>query len=231
MKATAWMILLLVFAFLSPLQAKVLFEDNFDSNKVDTSKWEVFEQNAWQQADGVLTVMGGEFLALTKQEFGDFILMLDYMPVKVCGGIAFRAQDRDNAYMLNMPVAGQWTPYHIRWHLRQNGSWVITPDKIPDVTNASKIPKDIKEGDWCKVKLIAEGFKFTIYINDQLASEWTDDSKTFAKGRIGFRQSGNAGDPNAETAKFDNMIVTDLSGAVVEARGKLPIIWGLMKSR
>jgi hypothetical protein len=231
MRTITCVTLLFALAAFSPLQAKVLFEDNFDSNKVDTNKWEVFEQKAWQQADGVVTVMGGEFLALTKQEFDDFILMVDYMPVKVCGGLAFRAQDRGNAYMLNMPVSGQWTPYHIRWHIRQNNSWVLTPDKIPDVTNASKIPKDIKEGDWCKVKLIAEGFKFTIYMNDQLAGEWVDDAKTFARGKLGFRQSGGAGDPNAETAKFDNFIVTDLAGAVVEAKGKLPIIWGLMKSR
>jgi len=218
--------------------ADILFQDDFEGAEIDTNKWEVIQAAAVNQHDGVLELTGGEFCLLSVQEFGDFVLEMEYTPVFHCGGWLLRAQDANNAYMLNLPTteeAAANTPNHVRWHVRENNAWALTPGDIPDLTDASEAPFELHDGgeNTYLVVMEAKGNILNFYIQDAgelvLVSTFEDD--TFASGKIGFRMSGSAGVAGAEQSQFDNLVVrTDIT-ATVEAVGKLSITWGLLKTR
>jgi hypothetical protein len=216
-----------------------LFQDDFEGADIDTDKWEVIQAAAVNQHDGVLELTGGEFCLLSVPEFDDFVLEMEYTPVFHCGGWLLRAQDANNAYMLNLPTteeAAANTPNHVRWHIRENNAWALTPGDIPDLTDASEAPFELHDGgeNTYLVVIEARGNTFNFYIRDEtgelaLVSTFEDD--TFESGKIGFRMSGGAGVAGAEQAQFDNLVVrTDIT-ATVEAAGKLSTTWGLLKIR
>jgi hypothetical protein len=219
--------------------AGVLFQDDFEGAGIDTDKWEVIQPAAVNQHDGVLELTGGEFCLLSVPEFDDFVLEMEYTPVFHCGGWLLRAQDANNAYMMNLPTTEEAvgnTPNHVRWHIRENNAWALTPGDIPDLTDASETPFELHDGgeNTYLVVMEAKGNTLNFYIQDEtgelaLVSTFEDD--TFKSGKIGFRMSGGAGVAGAEQSQFDNLVVRTDTIATVEAAGKLSITWGLLKTR
>lgn len=119
------------------------------------------------------------------------------------------------------------TPQHIRWHRRIGGGWGVEPGAFEDKKNREQ---DV----WYRIKFeVRKNYKFKAYLGDvgaedkelTLVSEWTDDQKSFEKGKIGFRMSGG------EHAQYDNVVVATPGFDVfnVESKNKLAEMWGNIK--
>jgi len=215
-----------------------LFQDDFEGADIDTDKWEVIQAAAVNQHDGVLELTGGEFCLLSVQEFGDFVLEMEYIPVFHCGGWVLRAQDANNSYMVNLPTMEEAvanTPNHVRWHIRENNAWALTPGDIPALTDDSEAPVELHDGgeNTYLVVMEAKGDTFNFYMKDEtgkLVLVSTFEDNTFESGKIGFRMSGSAGVEGAEQAQFDNLVIRTELAEAVESRGKLASAWGSLKS-
>jgi len=216
--------------------AGILFEDDFESGEIDTSKWA--PPANWQVIDNedgpdvlgqfVLDAPGGEE-GLSEVElpeeydyYADFRAMENSL-----AGFIFHGQDTNNIYMHQVSVGGSnWTPQHIRWHRKVAGGYVAEPEPFVDGI-------DREQGVWYRAKFEVRGFNFKAYIGDvgtdnlSLVSEWTDSEEAFNKGKVGFRLSG------AEHAQFDNVIVVTPGTSIlaVDPQEKLPLTWGVLKTQ
>lgn len=214
--------------------AEILFQDNFESGEIDTSKWA--PTASWQVIDNedgpdvlgqfVLDVPGGEegLSEVELPEEYDYYADFRAMDLSLAGFI-FHGQDTNNIYMHQVSVAGSdWTPQHIRWHRKVAGGYAAEPGPFADGV-------DREQGVWYRAKFEVRGFSFKAYMGDvgtdnlSLVSEWTDAEEAFNKGKIGFRLSG------AEHAQFDNVVVATPGTNIlaVYPQNKLPLTWGMLK--
>ncbi len=104
----------------------------------------------------------------------------------------------------------------------------------------TSIPVDYKVGEWCMLKLVVEGANYRAYVNDELVYVGYDGK--FKGSFVGLNLGHNV------DVSFDDFMITDrvddvtLSTAekdepgtrpiptAVDARGKLSVTWGRMKS-
>jgi hypothetical protein len=223
--------------------AEILFQDDFESGKIDKSKWE--PTAGWEIAENtdkhavlgkfVLDVWGGDE-GFSVQEFPeeyDYYADFKAMDSSLTGFI-FHGQDKGNIYMHQVSVAGSGhTPQHIRWHRKVGGGWSVDPKPFAD-------KKDRDKDTWYRVKFEVRGSSFKVYLGDvgampnelTLVSEWTDTQKAFKKGKIGFRMCcGTA--RSGEHAQYDNVLVVTPGASIlaVYPQGKLSLTWGALKTR
>lgn len=85
-----------------------------------------------------------------------------------------------------------------------------------DIGFASEIGEDYT------FKVVAEGSDFTIYIDDELIGEWSDDK--LETGKVGVRTYSS-------TSHFDDIIITGpgIPGTAVEPASKLATTWASIK--
>jgi len=214
--------------------AQILFEDDFESGKVDKDKWvgaaswKIVENEEGIPALGesVLDTLGGEE-GLGAVDFpSDYDYYADFRLMSGLTGFVFHGQDINNIYMHQMSTNGaSYTPNNTRWHRKVGGTYTAEPEPYQD-GEAREMQT------WYRVKFEVRGATFKSYLGDvgaeydqlTLVGEWTDSQKSFTEGKIGFRQSGT------EYAQYDNvMVVTAGYNFAVEPGGKLAVSWGGIK--
>ena len=210
-----------IYVYASVCVGEVLFEDNFEGNKVDKDKWDV--PAAWAINKGALDANGGEVGITVKNDFTDFEMYCDFNMVDPLWSAEFvlRAQDKDNCYMFQIVADNR----HQFWnHLRVGGAWqILDANKVADKSGV-----DPKLGEWYNVKIVVEGSRLDLYYNQRgkepkLAFTWEDD--TYKKGAVGFRQGGG------EHCLYDNVLVTTIGHkAAINPHKSLPTIWGRIKN-
>ena len=234
-----YVIYLTLILCVSTVSAEILFQDDFENGKIDTSKWT--PQGTWviEDNDDKHDVLGNKVLDVLSSEIGlsvdefpeEFDYYADFKTVaNGLAGFVFHAQDSNNVYMHQVSTsASAHTPQHIRWHRKVGGGYTAEPAAFVDTGN-------LDQNVWYRVKFeVRKDYKFKAYIGDvgaedkdfTLASEWTDSQKAFEKGKIGMRLSG------AENAQFDNIVVATPGFNIfpVEPRGKLAVTWGNLKRK
>lgn len=223
--------------FVYSVSASILFQDDFESGKIDSAKWT--PQGSWKVQDNtdkhavlgqhVLDVLGGG-VGLSTDDFPEeFDYYADFKTVaNGLTGFVFHGQDGNNIYMHQVSTVGSaHTPQHIRWHRRIVGGWGVEPGPFEDKENR-------EENVWYRVKFeVRKNYKFKAFLGDvgaedkelTLVSEWTDGQKSFEKGKIGFRMAGS------EHAQYDNVVVATPGFDVfnVEPKNKLAEMWGNIK--
>jgi hypothetical protein len=215
--------------------SKVIFEDNFETGKLDKAKW--VGAAAWKVVDNdkkepalgkyVLDVLGGEE-GLGVDDFPEeFDYYADFRSMNGLSGFLFHGKDASNVYMHQISVTGSaYTPNNTRWHRKVAGTYTAEPE--PFQNNVSK-----DQQVWYRVKFeVRTGYHFKAYLGDvgaapkdlTLVGEWTDSAKSFKQGKIGFRMSGT------EYAQYDNVVVTTPNyNFAVDPNGKLALKWGKIK--
>lgn len=238
-----YVLLLALLLCVSTSYSEILFQDDFESGKIDKDKWTA--QGSWLIENNndehdvlgkkVLDVWGGGVGLSTE----DFPAELDYYAdfKAMDGGLTgfvFHGQDGNNIYMHQVSTAGSGhTPQHIRWHRRVGGGWAVDAKPFEDKENREK---DV----WYRIKFeIRNSHNFKAFIGEvgaelkelTLVSEWTDTNKAFDKGKIGFRMSG--GNRAGEHAQYDNIVVSTPGFDVfsVEPEDKLAVTWGSLKGK
>lgn len=168
-----------------PSNMYVIFSDSFDSNMQD---WPT------GTSDGELgtherSLSNGKYLweALAKQGLAmkafpkvadpvtDFYLtvdaLLDSGPTDSEYGVVFRLDDNNNYYSFQANDDQKFS-----FWLRYNGKWI----KLLDWKKTSAI----RPGEVNRIGVLAEGSRFSFFINDQFVGEAEDDR--LAVGRVGF---------------------------------------------
>jgi hypothetical protein len=171
-------------------------------NGTDLTGWETKEGN-WVVKDGeIARVKGGAYL-WTKEQYGDFVLELEFKVSKGCNsGVFFRADPKDpvqNGFEIQvMDSAGKANP-------GKHDAGALYDAREPKV-NAVK-----PAGEWNTLRLEARGSKVTASFNGQVVQDvnlddWStaeknpDGSKNKYKkaikdfprrGRIGFQDHGH----------------------------------------
>ncbi len=229
-------ILTLIFC-VNTVSAEILFQDDFESGKVDKAKWSPV--GTWEIEDNAddHDVLGKKVLAVQASEIGlsvdefpeEFDYYADFKTVSAgLTGFCFHCQDSNNVYMHQVSTAGSGhTPQHIRWHRKVGGGYSVEPDPFAD-----KVNRD--QNVWYRVKFeIRKNYEFKVYLGDvgaedkdlTLVSEWQDSQKAFKQGKIGIRMSGG------ERAQYDNIVIAtpEFNIFSVEPMGKLAVTWGNLK--
>ncbi len=232
-------ICLLLILCVSTVSAEILFQDDFESGKIDDKKWA--PQASWKIVDNdddhdvlgdkVIDIQGGG-VGLSVDDFPEeYDYYADFKATtNGLTGFVFHGQDGNNIYMHQVSTDGSaHTPQHIRWHRRINAAWAAEPGAFEDGVVR-------KQNVWYRIKFeVRKNYNFKAFIGDvgsededlALVSEWTDSAKSFEKGKIGFRKSG------AEQAQYDNIVVATAGFDIfpVEPKAKLAVTWGSIKKK
>ncbi len=122
-------------------------------------------------------------------EYGDFTLEVSFKPVKgrfdCSGGLIFRYSGK-NYYLLSAGCPSDFISV-IR----------VTADKS-EVLEQKVVPIDAN--NWYRLKLVAEGNRFTVYLDDKMVFGLTDAK--IEKGRIGLWAA------NDSQVRYDNLTLT-----------------------
>jgi len=217
--------------------SKVIFEDDFETGKLDKAKWvgaaawKVIDNEEKEPALGkyILDVLGGEE-GLGVDDFPEeFDYYADFRSMNGLSGFIFHGQDANNIYMHQISVKDSaWTPNNTRWHRKVAGAYAAEPE--PFQNNVTK-----EQQVWYRAKFeVRKGYNFKLYLGEVgaapkdliLVGNWTDTAKSFTKGKIGFRMSGT------EYAQYDNVVVTTPNyNFAVDQQGKLALTWGGIKTQ
>jgi hypothetical protein len=137
--------------------------------------------DGWQVADGEIcqTRMQNKSFAYVKEPaFTDFDMSFEFfIEDKGTGvrapGIAFRATTSDTCYY---------------WHLdskAQSAIFVRSDDTNAWIEPVQRFPAAIPVGEWVAGRVVAQGGRFTLYLNDREIATGTDDH--YAMGLVGLR--------------------------------------------
>jgi hypothetical protein len=231
----------LLIAFCSSLiipyssSAQIYFQDDFsqgDSKWVDIwGQWEV-EGGEYHQSlrdDNCMSVVADEFW---QEEWVEYTFRLK---AKKLGGaegflIMFRLhgalQPRGRALRDLPPRMNAQTPTtQYWWNL---GGWANVRSCVERWINGALIEQantghTINTGEWYEIKIENRADSYTLFLNDEKIAD-VQDSETEG-GRIGLATWQTE-------ALFDDVIVygPEGEGMALNASGKLPIKWGLVKS-
>ncbi len=159
----------------------------------------------------------GTYLIYDKAEFVDFMFEFDTIANDNDGmGCVWRWKNRLNHYRYMMVIdPGSRGPFRrIERRLGADG------DKFPYYEFLAKSNESYTQGLLIHIGVEVKGSKMTVFMDGNQVL--TADDKTYDSGKIGFALY-------AQQAFFDNVKVTDLSGAVGSS-GKLVSKWASLKS-
>jgi serine/threonine protein kinase len=178
-----------------------LYEEDFSS---PGTEWEISEsEEARYRVDGgtySIEVFKANWIAwnMIGQSFDDFEIEFEVALVEGDpyndAGLLFRFQDADNYYEVD--VNGQ-------------GSFAIgkeVDDEWAQIVEWTSSPAVKPFGGVNRVRIVAKGNQFALYINDEFLSEFVDDS--FASGGLGTVVT--AYDEPPARATFDNITIWDV---------------------
>ena len=174
------------------------FKSIFDGKTL--SGWEATppgSDDAWQVSDGVITGTGGKVRGYLNyagnKNIADLELKFSYrFPGKGNSGVSIRAipdptkkrnfqsYHADLGHLgIGKQVLGAWdfhTPGRTEHRCFRGDRLVIDANDRPHITPIEDglQNSDLHRGQWNKVHIIARGNQFMLYINDRLASEFTE---------------------------------------------------------
>jgi len=139
------------------------------------------------------------------REYSNFTLELMFKAgggrLNCSGGVLFRYVDENNYYLLRAGCPSDFF------------GLVRVKDGQANVLKETVVPTDT--GVWYKMRVVAQGGRFTCYSSDKLAFEVTDSK--IAKGRVGLWAHADS------QARFDNVTITlPLAGAPQGEPGAAP---------
>jgi hypothetical protein len=164
--------------------------DLVDDFKYGLGKWE-FNSGDVSVNNGELIVSKCDYGILSKSghNWRNYIFEFESKILNLCSGWIVRAKDFNNYTMI------QFTKDKIRFHYRIEGKWDVAEEKT-----VSGIV-DIKDNEWFKIRIKADGDFLTVFINDKEvfnSNVFVEHPKnknaryiSFPTGRVGFRQYGN----------------------------------------
>ena len=164
-------------------------------------------RDAWSIRDGVLRAEGGnQGLSRDGGHWSDYTFSFDVAPLPAKSGtfaqagfdVRMRSPDSGYLFLLN----DNGSPGRLQV-LERSGGATVTSRSIP-------LAEPIRPGEWHHVEVTTSGATITTAIDGRRVDSFTDAS--YAQGNVGFREYNGA---NLETALFDNVRVTDPSGAVL----------------
>jgi len=159
----------------------------------------------------------GTYLIYDKAEWADLSFEFDTVANDNDGlGFVWRWKDRLNHYRFMTVIdTGSRGPFRrIEKRLGADG------DKFPYYEFLAKSEDSYTQGVPIHFKVLMEGTKMTVFMDDKEVLSATD--KTYDKGKIGFALY-------AEQAYFDNVELKELNAAV-DPRSKIAAKWGRIKS-
>ena len=174
------------------------FKSIFDGKTLNG--WEATPQgsdDAWQVSNGVITGTGGKVRGYlnyaANKNIADLELKFSYrFPGKGNSGVSIRAipdptkkrnfqsYHADLGHLgIGKQVLGAWdfhTPGRTEHRCFRGDSLIIDADDQPHITPIQEglQDSDIRRGQWNEVHIIARGNQFMLYINNRLASEFTE---------------------------------------------------------
>ena len=165
--------LMLMLALPAVAQDKPVLQPIF--NGKDLTGWKVPDPNPfWKVVDGVLVGENDEKLKghvlYTEKSYADFVLELE---VRWSGEI-------DSGVMLRNPELQ--VQFGVSRSLKKDmtGSFYVTKTAFqpkagyPDAGQAKNLEKLFKQGDWNKFRIEAKGGTFTVWLNGEQVSQFTD---------------------------------------------------------
>ena len=226
------------------------WKDGFDNAELD-ERWEAaisYDETPkpsadWKVDNGVLRghwPYRHHMLLLMEYPSPDYTIQvkcrIDRVMGGSCAGIVFHSYGPDNA-----PTRWRGTSELSMFSIYHNGAAIllrIGPDWYDWVMPSPLV--DYKVGEWCMLKLVVEGANYRAYVNDELAHVGYDGK--FKGGFVGldaghmvdvsfddFMITDRVDDPTLSTAEKDEPGAKPISTAV-DARGKLSVTWGRVKS-
>jgi hypothetical protein len=167
-------------------------------NGKDLTGWKTPDPNPfWKVADGVLVGENNPekkgSMLYTTASYGDFELEAE----------ARWQGEIDSGFMLRKPELQLQIGVSRSLKKDMTGSFYV--GKYPEEAQAKDAAKLLKPGDWNKFKLQAKGNTFTVWINDQPASQFTD-AKYAGPGPIGLQIHGGL----AMKVEFRNLRIRPL---------------------
>ena len=212
-----------------------LFKDDFEQDAIgaEPSKWEV------GQGDSVAKVIedptdsdnkifkttgrlnggdAGRHYIIGDESWKDYIAEWDWMFLQDgYYGIAFRFQERDNYYLVDRRLGG----IDIQLYSRKNAGWGLMM--------GGQYPNDIDVWYRCRLEIMGESFIFKIKERDD-STPFSEIEPLLEANDAEFDSGGIA---NAGVTYIDNIVVGETEDdltAAVQARDKLSITWGEIKS-
>ena len=204
------------FSFYSILPVKaangVLFSDDFNDGDingwtVESGSWSVNNGNLLAAESGALSFLGQ--ISHVPTDWDNYIFALDLNTESgVDAGIEFR-KNANSSYIFNFRHGEGWfgTP-EIKLFKKENGF-------AHHVT--STFNTQLLNSVWYHIKIMVVGEDIKLWVNDNLAFEYTDPGTNLKTGGIGFQSwTGAIG---SIRIRFDNIKVTSLN-----APSKTPLI-------
>jgi alpha-L-rhamnosidase len=130
-------------------------------------------------------------------EFSDVTVELDFTIAENAIGVWLRHRDAGNTYLWQIKAGAQGS--HLLPHLFKNGAHTIL----------KTVPVEVRPGRKYRLKVEAEGSRFTTHIDGQQVDTLQDD--TFSSGTIGFRMG------RTERGNFANVLVTRGAESLLKA--------------
>ena len=225
--------------------AKVLFEEDFEGGKLDETKWHPKaewkimkpEEKLAALGKGIMDTAAGQANTTKKKDFKDFVFEADFNAKKdgKITGFVFAAQDlANNFYMHQISATGSGhTPNNLRWHIRLKGAWQVFPEAF---LKGEKVDPEI----WYRSRWFIKNYNFKVFVLEsedfwkdprgakmRKIADWTDKSRQFRSGAVGFRASGG------EHMRYDNVLVYEDGDDpfAVDVSDKVTTKWAKIKTR
>lgn len=150
-------------------------------NGSDLSGWKTTEPQYWTVADGVLTGLNDEekkgSMLYTAESYGDVIFECE---VRFSGEI-------DSGIMMRKPEVQ--VQIGVSRSLKRDMTCSFYVGGYPEEAQAKRAGELLKEGDWNRLRVQAEGDTFTVWLNGEQVSSYTN-AKYAQAGPIGLQIHG-----------------------------------------
>ena len=182
---------------------QILFNDQFIAGQTGNWLLEQDEISSVEMANEQLVLNINQpntiqFATLQDPEFSDFVVEVDGRqragPADGSYGILFRVQDADRFYRFSITSNGL---YVIERH-DADGTWTRL---IPEWQTSEAINQGLNVAN--RLKVIATGPEFTVYVNDILLQQVSDS--TYSSGTLAL-SGGTFGGANLQVS-FDDLVV------------------------
>lgn len=182
---------------------QILFRDQFVAGQTGNWLLEQDEISSVEMANEQLVLNINQpntiqFATLQDPEFSDFVVEVDGRqragPTDGSYGVLFRVQDADRFYRFSITSNGL---YVIERH-DADGTWTRL---IPEWQPSEAINQGLNVAN--RLKVIATGSEFTVYVNDILLQQVSDS--TYSAGKVAL-SAGTFGGANHQVS-FDDLVV------------------------
>lgn len=174
----------------------------------------LFEDGSISGAEWIkMPVNNSEF----EGDMSEYAISFDFEIVKDAMGFAFGATDNSHFYMwqINTNMENGVKGVYLRPHIWNGYGALWNPENVSNFAGYRIDDKvDIKNGQTYKMEIKVHDKQIDTYIDGTLVNSL--NAGTFIKcGTLGFRHAKNDSSGIVETSYYDNITVTDKTGAVV----------------